>query len=83
MNPLTNAGDLAGLILLATAIVTTALLTCVRALARRANTRPDAQCHDPVVSHGGQQRRSGEVLRGDDQCVRKVVLPEPQGMRGR
>jgi hypothetical protein len=83
MNPLTNAGDLAGLILLATAIVTTALLICFRALARRANCRADAEGDGPVVSHDGEQRRSGEVLRGDDQCIRKVVLPEPQGMRGR
>jgi hypothetical protein len=79
---LTNAGDLAGLILLATAIVTTALLTWARALARRATIRADAK-HEPAVSHDAQPLRSGEVLRSDDQGVGKVVIPERQGMGDR
>jgi hypothetical protein len=39
MNPMTNAGDLAGLILLAAAILTAATLTAGRAIARYAAPR--------------------------------------------
>jgi hypothetical protein len=62
MTPLTNAGDLAGLILLATAIVTAGALTAGRALARRPTTRTDAD-HDTAVSQGGQARCSEAMIR--------------------
>jgi hypothetical protein len=64
MNPLTDLGDLAGLMLLATAIVTTALLTSARALALARRPAAPAQSeyrHSPA-SQGDQARCSAAMI---------------------
>lgn len=71
MNPLTNAGDLAGLILLAAAIVTTAALTAGQALARYAARLVE----DRIASPAALQLE--EAVGAGDQ---EYAIPQPRGV---
>jgi hypothetical protein len=72
MNPLTNAGDLAGLILLAAAIVTGAALAAGRALTRYAAPRRSAMA---AMRAGTQTTAVADTAGGDGLVEDRIPSP--------